>query len=175
MKPGMARRWLRRWGSGFLVSVLAGASASAAQSTAGARVLVAGQPGLMVRYALLGASHRLEHTACAQLLTDFQGADGLPLSAHLSVTPVQYLATLWFAEGDNELRCQISGGPIAFTAPGNPVIYVCGRHFVRKYLQNPFYAEAILIHEMLHAAGLGENPPTSEQITRRTLARCAEV
>jgi hypothetical protein len=61
------------------------------------------------------------------------------------------------------------------TAPGYSVIYVCSRHFARKYLQNQFYAEVILIHEMLHAAGLGENPPTSDQISRAAKARCASI
>ena len=32
--------------------------------------------------------------------------------------------------------------------------------------------EVILIHETLHTLGLGENPPSSREITSRVLARC---
>jgi hypothetical protein len=33
-------------------------------------------------------------------------------------------------------------------------------------------AEAVIIHEMLHTLGLGENPPSSTEITFRVLNRC---
>ena len=33
-------------------------------------------------------------------------------------------------------------------------------------------AEAALIHESLHSLGLGENPPTSSEITSRVISRC---
>jgi len=33
-------------------------------------------------------------------------------------------------------------------------------------------AEAVIIHETLHSLGLGENPPTSDEITRRVFSRC---
>ena len=32
--------------------------------------------------------------------------------------------------------------------------------------------EATLIHEALHTLGLGENPPTSREITSRVVSRC---
>ena len=32
--------------------------------------------------------------------------------------------------------------------------------------------EAVLIHELLHSLGLGENPPDSAAITDRVMARC---
>ena len=175
MKPATAGRWLRRWSGRFVVSVLVWATAASAEGVPGTRVLVSGQTGLMVRYALLGAKQRLEHPACAELLTEFHASDGLPLTAHMVLTPTEFLSSLWFVDGDNDRRCSATSRPIAFAAPGHPVIYVCGRHFARKYLQNQTYAEVILIHEMLHAAGLGENPPTSDQISRTAMARCAAV
>jgi hypothetical protein len=175
MKPETERRWLRRWSGGLLVSILVWVPAAGAERFPGTRVLVLGQRGVMVQYAIVGAKKRLEHPACAELLSEFHASDGLPLSAHVSLAPAEYLSTLWFVDGDDDRRCQMSGGPIAFTAPGHQVIYVCGSHFVRKYLQNHVYAEVILIHEMLHAAGLGENPPTSDQISRRAMAQCASA
>jgi hypothetical protein len=33
-------------------------------------------------------------------------------------------------------------------------------------------AQAIVIHEALHTLGLGENPPSSAEITARVLASC---
>jgi hypothetical protein len=33
-------------------------------------------------------------------------------------------------------------------------------------------AEVYVIHEMLHTLGLGENPPSSREITRRVNGRC---
>ncbi len=38
--------------------------------------------------------------------------------------------------------------------------------------QQPDYVVATLIHEILHTLGLGENPPSSREITARVLARC---
>jgi hypothetical protein len=175
MKAATARRWLRRWSGALLVSVLVWAPAAGAEGDQGTRVLIPGQTGVMVRHALLGAKHRLEHPACAELLAEFHASDGLPLTAHILLTPSEYLSSLWFVDGDDDRSCRTSGAPIAFTAPGHPVIFVCSSHFARKYLQNQFYAEVILIHEMLHAAGLGENPPSSNQISRATMARCASI
>ena len=39
-------------------------------------------------------------------------------------------------------------------------------------LHEPRLAEALVIHEMLHTLGLGENPPTSTEITKRVEGRC---
>ena len=35
-----------------------------------------------------------------------------------------------------------------------------------------FQPEAVIIHETLHSLGLGENPPTSDEITWRVFSRC---
>jgi hypothetical protein len=142
------------------------------------RVLIKGQIGVIVQHVIAGAMQRLERPSCAGLLTEFQASDGLPLSVHVaerSVSAPEYLRTLWFADGDGQSQCRQGHGPVAFTAPGSSVIYVCGLHFVSMYERNQRYAEILVIHEMLHAAGLGENPPSSEQISRTALARCSSV
>jgi hypothetical protein len=46
---------------------------------------------------------------------------------------------------------------------------MCGREFRNR---NRTAAEIIIIHEFLHVLGLGENPPTSDEITERVAARC---
>jgi len=138
-------------------------------------VLIAGPIGPIVQSAIIGATERLEHPVCARLLTEFHAPDGLPLAVHLSqlsVTPAEYLRTLWFVDGDDLSLCHQSPGPIAFTTRGNRVVYVCGTHFVSMYMRNRPYAEVLVIHEMLHAAGLGENPPSSDEISRTAMARC---
>jgi hypothetical protein len=62
--------------------------------------------------------------------------------------------------------------------PGRRDVYVCataGRAASRLALtldRNPHLAEFALIHEMLHTLGLGENPPTSLQITQQVKRRC---
>jgi hypothetical protein len=60
----------------------------------------------------------------------------------------------------------------AFTSPGNGTIAICTRAFFEVLARDPVRMEAILIHEALHSLGLGENPPSSAEITRRVLERC---
>jgi hypothetical protein len=140
-------------------------------------VLMTGPASAIIRQAVNGAIRRLEERpSCVRLFSDFQSPDGVSLADHLaglSVTPTQYLTALRFVDGDALSRCHVMGGPIAFTAQAHRVIYVCTNHFVSMYGRNRVYAEIVVIHELLHAAGLGENPPSSEQISRAAFARCA--
>ncbi len=62
---------------------------------------------------------------------------------------------------------------MAFTVPGSRVIYVCGREFRSAVERSRALADAVIIHELLHSLGLGENPPTPKVITDAVLARCA--
>ncbi len=45
------------------------------------------------------------------------------------------------------------------------VVRVCVDEFKRTRQQDPRHTIAASIHEMLHTLGLGENPPTSNDIT----------
>jgi hypothetical protein len=50
-------------------------------------------------------------------------------------------------------------------------VYVCPQF--REYQdRRPELAPVLVIHEALHTLGLGENPPTSTEITSRIAARC---
>ncbi len=49
---------------------------------------------------------------------------------------------------------------------------VCKETFARVQADDPGLAANVVIHEMLHALGLGEDPPTSEEITRQVAKRC---
>jgi hypothetical protein len=37
---------------------------------------------------------------------------------------------------------------------------------------DPSLAAALIIHEELHSLGLGEDPPTSKEITAKVIERC---
>jgi hypothetical protein len=64
-------------------------------------------------------------------------------------------------------------------SPGMPRVFVCpaGAGRVNSRLagiefESGSLAEALVIHEMLHTLGLGENPPSTFQITDRVRQRC---
>jgi hypothetical protein len=71
-------------------------------------------------------------------------------------------------EGDRERQCRTKD-IAAFTQTGSRVIYVCSSRFTMQPIPN---GVVIVIHEMLHALGLGEHPPTSAEITKRIGERC---
>ena len=51
-------------------------------------------------------------------------------------------------------------------------IHVCAKKFARQFSRRTAGGEILVIHELLHSLGLGENPPTSAQITDRVRLRC---
>ncbi len=87
------------------------------------------------------------------------------------LSPAQALDDLSFEIGDWAGRCE-EPGVLAFTAVGTPVVKVCLYRLVEAFRRDPREAAAILLHEQLHALGLGENPPPSREITLRILERC---
>ena len=50
-------------------------------------------------------------------------------------------------------------------------VFVCPS-FRKHAERDPWAAENWIIHEMLHTLGLGENPPSSREITQRVTERC---
>ena len=61
---------------------------------------------------------------------------------------------------------------LAVAHPGSRAVQVCPEAIRFRYRKDPRYVEAILIHEALHTLGLGENPPSSFEITKRVMRRC---
>jgi hypothetical protein len=51
-------------------------------------------------------------------------------------------------------------------------VLVC-EPFLKTVFREREAAELHLIHEMLHTLGLGENPPSSQQIAKQVKTRCA--
>jgi len=131
-----------------------------------------------VRRALRGAFDSLAHPECQKIFADFRDASGRMLQQKLDAlgeSGQSYLSLVLFYEGSDQRTCGPSRGReiSAVTAPGSRVVFICGGDFSQGPRPNPFRPEAIIIHEMLHSLGLGENPPTSNVITWQVFVRCA--
>lgn len=129
-----------------------------------------------VRSALTRASRRLENGRCAALFSapDLRDQGGRPLHEGfeaLQTDAPRYLDLVVFVDGSEKRACQTEG-VLAFTHPGSRVVYVCSRRFWRSWKDNPRSVETAVIHEALHTLGLGEDPPSSQAITRTVLSYC---
>ena len=137
-------------------------------------ILLSGKARMTVTDALQGAVRRLATPKCQRLFADFSDQTGRALTMNLAATgqsPADFLAELHFVNADETAQCRTDDVVAAFTAPGSRVIYVCGNRFVR-FAAKTKGGEILLIHELLHALGLGENPPTSSRITDAVMNRC---
>jgi hypothetical protein len=163
----------RRWTCALTVA-LSLLSAGAGAETGDAPVLrirmAASLPELVLRRGVEGAHRRLAQPECQRLFTDFVDERGRPLQERLDslgMTGQQFLQFVGFYEGIGHGRCA-SGNVLAFTQPGSLAVWVCPQ--IAR--QGSEWAELVVLHEMLHSLGLGENPPSSQAITRQVEARC---
>ena len=123
--------------------------------------------------ALESASDLLADADCRKVLTDFDDGNGRPLADRLSSVAVDvhvYLTMITFIDDSRHKSC--ASGVLLLTVPGSRVVRICAEELKRIYRQQPDYVVATVIHEILHTLGLGENPPSSREITARVLARC---
>jgi len=123
--------------------------------------------------AVESAHHKLDKLGCQQILDDFKDAEGHPLRENLDslgLGPTEYLALIAYRDGGDlrSGRCR-SAGAAAVTHPRDRVVYLCGDNF---RAQSPGTRANTLIHEMLHSLGLGENPPSSDEINGQVRRRC---
>jgi|SoiMethySBSTD1v2_1073268.scaffolds.fasta_scaffold06951_1 hypothetical protein len=132
---------------------------------------------LVARHAVIAAldaaSIRLADEQCQRILDDFERFTSGRLKERLSALSVSiehYPSRLGFVDGSRHRACR--SGVLAFTAPGSRVVGVCVGELKRTWTENREHVIAGMIHEVLHTLGLGENPPSSHEITRRVLARC---
>jgi hypothetical protein len=126
-----------------------------------------------VRRAIAGAEKWLEELECRRVFSDFEDLSGRRLSdilAERGLTGRDQLGRVYFYDGSHLPVCK-RGGVAAVTAPGSHVIFVCPAGF-REHCSDPLEARAAIVHELLHTLGLGENPPSSRQITVRVMERC---
>jgi len=139
-----------------------------------ARLVLAGHRYALAR-AIQSAARQLAEPACQGMLDEFQDAAGRPLRAVLAEQDVDfsgYLGRVFFYDAP-EWACR--GANLAVTKPGSRAVFVCGSRFQKEMARDSRNAEAIVIHELLHSLGLGENPPSSDFITARVRARCGEA
>jgi hypothetical protein len=105
------------------------------------------------------------------VLADFESVNGGRLDEVLRSTgrtAQEQLDLLVFESGLGRPLCNRPAS-LAFTRIHSPVVSICLRPFT--LLRRP-EQDAVLIHEMLHSLGLGENPPESVAITAQVLKRC---
>ncbi len=126
-----------------------------------------------VRSAVDGAARRLARAYCRLVFADFVDDSGVTLSTKLTTegkSVADYLAVVRFVNDSGAPQCRTA--TLAFTQPGGRVVHICGPRFANGFHRDRTTAEIIVIHEVLHVMGLGENPPTSAAITKQVLARC---
>ena len=168
-----------RSGLAALAALLLAASVSRAQETAGSSTAL---PTLhprglnaIVRMAVIEAHRRLGNPQCQQIFSDFDDASDRTLKAKLEEigqTGQSYLGWIWFVDGGSEGRCA-QADVSAFTSPGSQVVRFCGDRFTRAISRKGIgFLATVVIHEELHSLGLGEDPPSSTEITRRVEFRC---
>lgn len=125
--------------------------------------------------AVTEAHRRLGNPECQQIFSDFKDASDHSLAAKLDAigqTGQSYLGWIWFVDGGSAGRCA-QAEVDAFTTPGGQVVRFCGDRFTRAISRKGIgFLATVVIHEELHSLGLGENPPSSEEITRRVEFRC---
>lgn len=126
-----------------------------------------------LRAALDRAWTVLADPQCSRVLRDFSDQAGQSLESRLASVRVpvqQYLTQLVFIDDSRSRTCVT--GIIGFTQPGSRVVRVCVDEFKRTWRQDQQHTVAALIHEMLHTLGLGENPPSPHEITKRVRSAC---
>jgi hypothetical protein len=160
-----------RWSALAVAVALASPSWTDAEGGPGNARLDAYADNVLLESLLRGAERKLAGARCRSLLDEYADAGGRPLRHALDeqgVTAPQFLRRLFFYEG-SAAQCERSN--VAYTTRGSRVIFVCSAR-LRAAPFSRAWAEAALIHEALHALGLGENPPSSIAIQLRVMDRC---
>jgi len=119
------------------------------------------------------AARWLQDPECRRVFSEFHDAHGRTIEEKLeawALDPAEYVRSLPFVDGIGESRCH--AGKVMLVAVVNvPRVFVCPG-FARLHRDEPRLATSLVIHEVLHTLGLGENPPSSAEITERVQARC---
>src|SRR5262245_17639420 len=165
MAPRSRCAWL------VALAVTAVTASGTAADVTGFRVRFGGsQHAQSLQRALWGAHERLGRPECVRLFTDFADEKGRPLQERLDTLGLsgqEFLGYIGFYEGYGHQRCG-QARVLAFTQPGSLAVRICPQ--VSR--QDRATVELVLIHELLHSLGLGENPPSSAEITRQVTRRC---
>lgn len=165
------------------VVVMVGSASVTAEQEAhiGSRIRVPSGPAVvMVHKAVRGAAARLARPDCQEVLIDFRDMVGRTLKENLEAierSPSQFVGDVWFFDATDGQGCQKNPTVAAYTNPGSRIINLCSSRF-----RDPMFGlggingEVVIIHEVLHSLGLGENGdhPTGRDISSRVLARCGK-
>lgn len=119
------------------------------------------------------ASRWLSRERCRAVFGDFRDSAGRPLSAVLEETgrtPEGRLLEIEFSLGGDEGRCRDSE-VLAVMSSGSTAVRLCAAAG-RLARRDPPSLAVVLLHEELHSLGLGEDPPTSREISRAIEAGC---
>jgi hypothetical protein len=159
--------------TGCLFLVLAGLSA---RTEAGVDTFphLSSLDNRMVDAVRLGAMRRLRTKECRRVLTDFKDSRGRTALENLepyAQAPEEYLSTLLFFDGMTRRLCRGNQSQLVTILGSGANVFVC-RPFFQTAWRDRTMAEMYVIHEMLHTLGVGENPPTSTEITHQVLRRC---
>jgi len=160
-------------GTAVLALALSLAAAAAPPASLEKALVLAGMEGRALERARARAMALLESDECQGIFSDFTDAEGRTLQAKLDAlgqTPAEYLRTVHFLNGEIQPQCRRSTVQMATTGKSR-YVYVCPQ-FRQFQDRRPELAPVLVIHEALHTLGLGENPPTSTEITSRILRRC---
>jgi hypothetical protein len=165
MAPRLKCAWM------LVLAVTAVTTSGTAADVASFRVRIAGsRHAQSLQLALAGAHERLGRPECRRLFSDYADEKGHPLQERLDTfgfSGQEFLRYIGFYEGYGHRRCGQTQ-VLAFTQPGSLAVRVCPQ--IAK--QDREVVELVLIHELLHSLGLGENPPSSAEITRQVTRRC---
>ena len=126
-----------------------------------------------LRRAIDLARAKLAGPDCSDVYEDFTLQNGVTprhVLDGLGMTPSELLESLVFIDGGWDRVCR-TGRAALTTTPGSRVIHVCPG-FAQLQLRDPERSACLIIHESLHALGLGEDPPSSSEITHRVERRC---
>lgn len=127
-----------------------------------------------VAWAVRDAAARLESARCRAVFSDFHDGRGRTLDerlADLGESPESYLHLIVFYDGSGLPGCA-DHAMLAKTMVGSRAVFICAPQFEEMRRHAPWLATAVIIHEELHSLGLGENPPTSRDITFGVVSRC---
>jgi hypothetical protein len=171
--------------TGLAFTILAGTGPAGGASQTDPRTLYARPLNTLdaaaVERAKAGAARRLQELECLQVLSDFTDPEGRTLDRNLepwAMSAARYALMLPFWDGRAIPRCRRARVELVATR-GTAAVYMCPggtgavqSRFAVIQAQNPTLAEAMVIHEVLHTLGLGEDPPSSFEITEKVRQRC---
>ncbi len=121
------------------------------------------------------AARRFEGPGCSGLLLAFDDVrTGRPLAETLRAsgrTAGEHFASIRFYSGDERVQCRWRE-TWAWAAVGSDAVFVCRSRFTDLAKKSEKAAANILVHEALHTLGLGENPPSSREVTAAVHEHC---